>query len=149
METIECKTCEQQFSSQLSLQKHNETNKHKKNKKMKNLISSNIKLSESKKELSEELGLIHEELSATKIKLKSQKYDFQNLTNKIDLMLARLEEISNMIKLDREILKKNNKEIVSTKENEITTNYFGIKKILLSTSTLILPLISLYFYRKS
>ena len=134
MENLECLICKQDFSTQLGLEKHLSTNKHKTNNRIKKLTDENIILKQNKCEIINELNLAYQEMNETKMKLDKQKYDHATLIKKVDNTLARLEEISNMVKWDIDESKNRYKEIVKLiDDNKQSKNsIFNFKTLLIT-----------------
>lgn len=152
MKDLKCEICDQTFTNQMSLDKHLTTIKHKTNQKIKNLIEENIKLTEQKNVISNELALTYEEIESTKIELTNQKYDYQKLSKKIDITLGRLEEISNMIKWDIDCLQVKNDKMLTmlisnNKEINEKNSIFNYKNLLISAISLCIPIVFSNIYR--
>lgn len=137
MENLECLICEQDFSTQLGLEKHLNTNKHKINNKIKNLTDENNILKQDKSSITSELNLAYQEMEQTKMKLNTKKYDHQTLIKKVDITITRLEEISNMIKWDTDESKSRYKEIIKLiNDNKKSNNsIFDFKTLLITGIT--------------
>lgn len=146
MKDLKCEICDKTFINQISLDKHYNTIKHKTNQKIKDLIEENIKLTEQKNVVSNELALTYEEIESTKMELTTQKYDHQTLRKKIDTTLSRLEEISNMIKWDIDCLQTKNDKMLTmlisnNKEINEKNSIFNYKTLLVSAISLCIPVV--------
>ena len=84
MGSIKCEICDQNFINQISLDKHLQTNKHKNNKKLKNLLGDINKLKVNKEDISKELEDANQEI----IKLKEQ-------LSKNNVNLLKIKELEN------------------------------------------------------
>ena len=140
------------FINQISLDKHYNTIKHKTNQKIKDLIEENIKLTEQKNVISNELALTYEEIESTKLELTTQKYDYQTLSKKIDITLRRLDEISNMIKWDIDCLQTKNDKMLTmlisnNKEINKKNSIFNYKTLLISSISLCIPVVFSTIYK--
>ena len=133
MENLECLICKQDFSTQIGLEKHLNTNKHKTNNKIKKLTDENNILKQDKSEIISELNLAYQEMNETKMKLDKQKYDHSAIIKKVDITLARLDEITNMIKWDIDDSKNRYKEIIKLiDDNKQSNNIFNFKTLLIT-----------------
>jgi len=152
MKDLKCEICDQTFINQISLDKHYNTIKHKTNQKIKDLIEENIKLTEQKNVISNELALTYEEIESTKLELTTQKYDYQTLSKKIDITLRRLDEISNMIKWDIDCLQTKNDKMLTmlisnNKEINKKNSIFNYKTLLISSISLCIPVVFSTIYK--
>ena len=137
MENLQCLICEQDFTSQLGLEKHLNTNKHKTNNKIKKLTDENNILKQDKSKITDELKLAYQEMEQAKVELNTHKYDHTTLIKKVDITLARLEEISNMIKWDINDSKDKYKKIVKLIDvnKQSNNSIFDFKTLLITGIT--------------
>ena len=119
MDALNCSICDQDFSSQVSLDKHIVTNKHKTNEKINILEEENNTLKSEKNALSNELAETYDIMEDMKIEITNDQVNLNLMEKKLQEALARIEEINKMVKCDIEAINERNSKNIDDLKKEI------------------------------